>query len=169
MKHYFFIHTFHLTFIHIVIIRSHQMELKQWRSTPFSDTPHFLTTWRSSSWVIWSPSLTTSSGTELCSCSSASSSCSTTSIPALSRLGTSTLTCSGEHMETYGIFHMLVYPQNIWKIFRDFLLAKNDFWLILRPFHFFPLKVQKYLENFQNFAHRAVGKGGYHKGKNKSV
>ena len=77
------------------------MELKQWRSTPFSDTLHFLTTWRSSSWATWSPLLTTSSGTELCSCSSASSSCSTTSIPALSRSGTSTLTCSGEYSQLF--------------------------------------------------------------------
>ena len=31
-----------------------------------------------------------------------------------------------------------------------FLLSKNDFWLILRLFNFFPLKVQKYLENFHD-------------------
>ena len=31
--------------------------------------------------------------------------------------------------ETYGIFHMLVDPPppNIWKIYRYFLLSKNDF------------------------------------------
>ena len=48
-------------------------------------------------------------------------------------------------------------PPNIWKSFRDFLLAKNNFWLILRFFHFFPLKDQKYLENFHDLAQRMAG------------
>ena len=51
----------------------------------------------------------------------------------------------------------LTPPPTYGKIFRDFLLSKNDFWLILRLFNFFPLKDQKYLENFHNFAHRAAG------------
>ena len=62
-------------------------------------------------------------------------------------------------------------PPNIWKIYRYFLLSKNDFWLILRLFIFSPLKYQKYLEKFYNSAKRVVveGGGGGHKGKNKSV
>ena len=56
------------------------------------------------------------------------------------------------------------------KFFRDFLLSKKDFWLILRLFHFFPLKDQKYLENSHYLAQRMVVEGGgVHKGKNKSV
>ena len=54
---------------------------------------------------------------------------------------------------------------NIWKIYRYFLLSKNDFWLILRLFIFSPLKYQKYLENFHNWAKRVVVEGGRgHKG-----
>ena len=34
----------------------------------------------------------------------------------------------------------LTLPPNIWKIYRYFLLSKNDFWLILRLFIFSPLK-----------------------------
>ena len=37
-------------------------------------------------------------------------------------------------------------PPNIWKIC-NFLCLWNDFYAILRHFHFFPLKDQKYLEN----------------------
>ena len=56
------------------------------------------------------------------------------------------------------------------KFFRDFLLSKNDFWLILRLFNFFPLKVQKYLENFHKLAQRVVVEGGgVIREKNKSV
>ena len=57
------------------------------------------------------------------------------------------------------------------KFFRDFLLSKKDFWLILRLFHFFPLKDQKYLENSHYLAQRMVveGGGGVQKEKNKSV
>ena len=72
--------------------------------------------------------------------------------------------------ETYGIFHMLVNPPPLptyGKFFRDFLLSKRDFWLILRLFHFFLLKDQKYLENCHYLAQRMVveGGGGVHKGK----
>ena len=38
-----------------------------------------------------------------------------------------------------------------------FLLSKNDFWLILRLFNFFPLKVPKYLENFHDLVQREGG------------
>ena len=62
-------------------------------------------------------------------------------------------------------------PPNIWKIYRYFFLSKNDFWLILRLFIFFPLKYQKYLEKFYNSAKRVVveGGGGVIREKNKSV
>ena len=43
-------------------------------------------------------------------------------------------------------------PPNIWKIYRYFLLSKNDFLLSLKLFIFSPLKYQKYLENFHNYA-----------------
>ena len=46
------------------------------------------------------------------------------------------------------------------KFFRDFLLSKKDFWLILRLFHFSPLKDQKYLENSHYLAQRMVVEGG---------
>ena len=36
--------------------------------------------------------------------------------------------------------------QHMENSFVIFLLSKKDFWLILRLFHFFPLKDQKYLK-----------------------
>ena len=63
-----------------------------------------------------------------------------------------------KNYETYGIFHMLVdpppSPPTYGKSSVIFLLSKNDFWLILRLFNFFPLKVQKYLENFHDSVQR---------------
>ena len=46
------------------------------------------------------------------------------------------------------------------KFFHDFLLSKKDFLLILRLFHFSPLKDQKYLENSHYLAQRMVVEGG---------
>ena len=65
----------------------------------------------------------------------------------------------------------LTSPPNIRKIYRYFLLSKNDFWLILRLFIFSPLKNQKYLEKFYNSAKGVVGEGGggVIREKNKSV
>ena len=60
--------------------------------------------------------------------------------------------------------------QHMENSFVIFLLSKKDFWLILRLFHFFLLKDQKYLENSHYLAQRMVVEGGgYIREKNKSV
>ena len=66
-----------------------------------------------------------------------------------------------KNYETYGIFHMLVDPPPTYgKSSVIFLLSKNDFWLLLRLFNFFLLKVQKYLENIHDLLPRVGVEGG---------
>ena len=61
-------------------------------------------------------------------------------------------------------------PPDIWKIYRYFLLSKNDFWLILRLLIFSPLKYQNTLKNFTIQLKRVVVEGGgVIREKNKSV
>ena len=51
--------------------------------------------------------------------------------------------------------------QHMENSFHDFLLSKKDFLLILRLFHFFPLKDQKYLKNSHYLAQKMVVVGGW--------
>ena len=96
-------------------------------------------------------------------------------LPFTTVLGFKVLYWLGKHSKIKTTKHMefsicwFAPPPTYGKFFRDFLLSKNDFWLILRLFHFFPLKDQKYLENSDYLAQRMVVGGGVIREKNKSV
>ena len=66
-----------------------------------------------------------------------------------------------KHME-FSICWLTPSPPTYGKSSVIFLLSKNDFWLLLRLFNFFPLKVQKYLENFHDLVQRVGVEGGGH-------